>query len=98
MSSSKKSCMIEAHYLGQTILLIQRGSHWTNWWLHQEFEFGDGKLYRSSDAALAAIQHIVQKVSAIKILSNLIDDWVDNGKISHYEMFRIKLSLMSFLP
>jgi len=97
MSCTQETPMIEVHYLGETLFLIKRGDHWTNWWRHPDFGFSDGKPYPSSEAALAAIQDVVRRSGTVKLICSLLGDWQENRIISPCEMFHVQLSLMSFL-
>jgi len=97
MSCTRETPMIEVRYLGETLFLIKRQDHWTNWWRHPDFEFSDGKPYHSPEAALAAIQDMVHRSSAVKQISTLLGEWLEERTISPCEMFHVQLSLMSFL-
>lgn len=97
MSCTRETPMIEVHYLGETLFLIKREDYWTNWWRHPDFEFSDGKPYHSAEAALQAIQDVVQRSSTVKLLCTLLGEWQEGHIISPGEMFHVQLSLMSFL-
>jgi hypothetical protein len=98
MEFIRRGSIIEAHYLGQNLLLIEKSTGWMHWWHHEEFEFGDGKLYPSSEAALEAVIDVVKKAFAVKALNSVMDEWHSHNRISLGELFHLKMSLMSFLP
>lgn len=97
MSCTRETSMIEVHYLGESLFLIKRNNHWTNWWRHPDFQFSDGKPYPNAEAALEAIQDVVRRSSAVKLICTLLGEWQEERIISPGEMFHVQLSLMSFL-
>lgn len=98
MEFIRRGSIIEVQYLGQNLLLIEKSTGWMHWWHHEEFEFGDCKLYPSSEAALKAVIEVIQKAFAVKALNTLMDEWHNQKRVSLGELFHLKMSLMSFLP
>lgn len=94
----KQTEIRKVQYLNETILLIQQEGCWKHWWRNGEFEFGDGQLYANQEEALTQIKQVIDKVTAVRAISKLLEEWLDMGDISKPEMFSVKLSLMQFLP
>lgn len=88
----------KVQYLNETILLISQEGHWKHWWRNGEFEFGDGQLYPNQEEALNQIKLVIDKVTAVRALSSILEEWLQLGDISKSEMFNAKISLMGFLP
>ncbi|MFM7470227.1 MAG: hypothetical protein ACKO5P_01765 [Nodosilinea sp.] len=94
---ARDNSLIEACYWGEKFFLQKRGHYWIGWWHHRDFQFSDGYPYESPEAALAAIQAIVRKSRAVRLLGTVLAEWLQDGKISVPEMDRLQLSLMAFL-
>ena len=88
----------KVQYLNETILLIRQEGYWKHWWRNDEFEFWDGHFYANQEEALDQIKDVIKRVTAVRAISGLLEEWIDMGNISRQEMFSLKLSLMRFLP
>ena len=94
----KQTDIRKVQYLNETILLINQEGSWKHWWRNGDFEFGDGQLYPNPKEALDQIKQVIDKVTAVRAISSILEEWLAMGDISKPEMFSAKLSLMSFLP